>query len=68
MGGSQSQIPGGGSYGYHVLKVLMYKHSCFYCQLVYFTQVIENSPGYEAGLEAYFDFIVSINDIRMVSD
>lgn len=51
MGGSQStEIPGGGSDGYHVLKV------------------IENSPGYFAGLEPYFDYIVSINEIRMDQD
>lgn len=48
MGGGQStEVPGGGSEGYHVLKVL------------------ENSPAHRAGLEAYFDFIVSIDGIRL---
>ncbi|KAK1165682.1 Golgi reassembly-stacking protein 2-like isoform X1 [Acipenser oxyrinchus oxyrinchus] len=49
MGGSQSfEIPGGGSEGYHVLRVQ------------------ENSPGHGAGLEPFFDFIVSINNTRLV--
>ena len=30
-------------------------------------QVLENSPAHRAGLEAYFDFIVSIDGIRLVS-
>lgn len=51
MGGSQSiEIPGGGSEGYHVLRVQ------------------ENSPGHRAGLEPFFDFIVSINDTRLNKD
>lgn len=52
MGGSQSseEIPGGGSEGYHVLKVQ------------------ENSPGHRAGLEAYFDYIVSIEGTRLSTD
>ncbi|XP_068197217.1 Golgi reassembly-stacking protein 2-like [Antennarius striatus] len=51
MGGSQSvEIPGGGSEGYHVLRVQ------------------ENSPGHRAGLEPYFDFIVSINNTRLNKD
>ncbi|KAM9322451.1 Golgi reassembly-stacking protein 2-like [Pholidichthys leucotaenia] len=51
MGGSQSvEIPGGGSEGYHVLRVQ------------------ENSPGHRAGLEPFFDFIVSINNIRLNKD
>ncbi|XP_072297189.1 Golgi reassembly-stacking protein 2-like [Eucyclogobius newberryi] len=51
MGGSQSvEIPGGGSEGYHVLRVQ------------------ENSPGHKAGLEPFFDFIVSINDTRLNKD
>ncbi|KAK7945070.1 hypothetical protein WMY93_000798 [Mugilogobius chulae] len=50
-GGSQSvEIPGGGSEGYHVLRVQ------------------ENSPGHRAGLEPFFDFIVSINDTRLNKD
>ncbi|KAG7258298.1 hypothetical protein CRUP_009601 [Coryphaenoides rupestris] len=49
MGGSQSlEIPGGGSEGYHVLRVQ------------------ENSPGHRAGLEPFFDFIVSISDTRLM--
>uniref|UniRef100_A0A146LRT4 Golgi reassembly-stacking protein 2 n=1 Tax=Lygus hesperus TaxID=30085 RepID=A0A146LRT4_LYGHE len=51
MGGGQSvQIPGGGTEGYHVLKVQ------------------DNSPGQAAGLEAFFDFIVAINDTRLDQD
>ncbi|XP_012994927.2 Golgi reassembly-stacking protein 2 isoform X2 [Esox lucius] len=51
MGGSQSvEIPGGGSEGYHVLRVQ------------------ENSPGHRAGLEPFFDFIVSINNERLNKD
>jgi len=30
-------------------------------------QVQENSPGHSAGLEAFFDFIVSIGNTRLVS-
>ncbi len=29
-------------------------------------QVQENSPGHRAGLEPFFDFIVSINNSRLV--
>ncbi|CAM5147403.1 unnamed protein product [Eretmochelys imbricata] len=51
MGASQSvEIPGGGTEGYHVLRVQ------------------ENSPGHRAGLEPFFDFIVSINDSRLNKD
>ncbi|XP_036110577.1 Golgi reassembly-stacking protein 2 isoform X2 [Molossus molossus] len=51
MGSSQSvDIPGGGTEGYHVLRVQ------------------ENSPGHRAGLEPFFDFIVSINDSRLNKD
>ncbi|XP_043931453.1 Golgi reassembly-stacking protein 2 isoform X2 [Protopterus annectens] len=51
MGGSQSvEIPGGGTEGYHVLRVQ------------------ENSPGHRAGLEPFFDFVVSINDTRLNRD
>lgn len=32
-----------------------------------FLQVQENSPGHRAGLEPFFDFIVSINGSRLVS-
>ncbi|XP_072903380.1 Golgi reassembly-stacking protein 2 isoform X2 [Hemitrygon akajei] len=51
MGGSQSvEIPGGGSEGYHVLRVQ------------------ENSPGHRAGLEPFFDFVVSIGNTRLNQD
>ncbi|KAM3861980.1 Golgi reassembly-stacking protein 2-like [Diretmus argenteus] len=51
MGGSQSvEIPGGGSVGYHVLRVQ------------------DNSPGRCAGLEPFFDFIISICDTRLNKD
>ncbi|XP_068233257.1 Golgi reassembly-stacking protein 2 isoform X5 [Palaemon carinicauda] len=51
MGGSQSvEIPGGGTEGYHVLRVQ------------------ENSPGQFAGLEAFFDFVVSIGNTRLDQD
>ncbi|XP_061649358.1 Golgi reassembly-stacking protein 2-like isoform X1 [Phyllopteryx taeniolatus] len=48
MGGFKGvQVPGGGSEGYHVLKVQ------------------QNSPGYCAGLEPFFDFIIAICDTRL---
>ncbi|XP_061736041.1 Golgi reassembly-stacking protein 2-like isoform X2 [Nerophis ophidion] len=51
MGGSASiQVPGGGTEGYHVLKVQ------------------KNSPAYHAGLEPYFDFILSVGDTRLNKD
>lgn len=50
LGGSSLNIPGGGSEGFHVLRVQ------------------DGSPGHKAGLEPYFDFIVSINDIRLNAD
>ncbi|XP_008548056.1 Golgi reassembly-stacking protein 2 [Microplitis demolitor] len=51
MGSSQSlEVPGGGTEGYHVLRVQA------------------GSPGYKAGLEAFFDFIVSIGNIRLDQD
>ncbi|XP_056631300.1 Golgi reassembly-stacking protein 2 [Diorhabda sublineata] len=51
MGNSESvDIPGGGSEGYHILRVQ------------------ENSPGSKAGLQPFFDFIVSINGIRLDRD
>lgn len=45
-----SQFPGGGTEGYHVLRVQ------------------ENSPGRKAGLEPFFDFIISICDTRLHKD
>uniref|UniRef100_A0A8C4N7D8 Golgi reassembly stacking protein 2 n=1 Tax=Eptatretus burgeri TaxID=7764 RepID=A0A8C4N7D8_EPTBU len=51
MGSSQSvAVPGGGTDGYHVLRVQ------------------ENSPGFKAGLEPFFDFIVSIGNTRLDKD
>ncbi|XP_016660369.1 Golgi reassembly-stacking protein 2 isoform X3 [Acyrthosiphon pisum] len=48
MGSANSTpIPGGGTEGYHVLKVQ------------------DNSPGQAAGLEAFFDFILAINNTRL---
>ncbi|KAJ8974492.1 hypothetical protein NQ317_006540 [Molorchus minor] len=48
MGNSESvDIPGGGTDGYHVLRVQ------------------ENSPGANAGLQPFFDFIVAINGTRL---
>ncbi|CAG9114363.1 unnamed protein product [Plutella xylostella] len=51
MGSSQSsEVPGGGSEGYHVLRVQ------------------DGSPGQKAGLEAFFDFIVAMQDTRLDQD
>ncbi|KAM6129623.1 LOW QUALITY PROTEIN: Golgi reassembly-stacking protein 2 [Pterocles gutturalis] len=51
MGASQSvEIPGGGTEGYHVLRVQ------------------EKLTGHRAGLEPFFDFIVSINGSRLNKD
>ena len=50
LGGSNLKIPGGGSEGFHVLRVQ------------------DGSPGHKAGLEAYFDFIVTINGVRLDTD
>lgn len=51
MGAENSTpIPGGGTEGYHVLKVQ------------------DNSPGQASGLEAFFDFILAINDTRLDKD
>ncbi|KAI5633095.1 GRASP55/65 PDZ-like domain-containing protein [Phthorimaea operculella] len=51
MGSSHStEVPGGGSEGYHVLRVQ------------------DNSPGQKAHLEAFFDFIVAIEDVRLDQD
>ncbi|XP_025194849.1 Golgi reassembly-stacking protein 2 [Melanaphis sacchari] len=51
MGSANSTpIPGGGTEGYHVLKVQ------------------DNSPGQIAGLEAFFDFILAINNTRLDKD
>uniref|UniRef100_A0AAG5DHT7 PDZ GRASP-type domain-containing protein n=1 Tax=Anopheles atroparvus TaxID=41427 RepID=A0AAG5DHT7_ANOAO len=51
MGLSHSiSVPGGGTEGYHVLRVQ------------------DNSPGKTAGLEAFFDFILAIENTRLDQD
>lgn len=51
MGSGQSvSVPGGGTEGYHVLRVQ------------------DNSPGQRAGLEAFFDFVVAIENTRLDQD
>ncbi|CAF0827525.1 unnamed protein product [Didymodactylos carnosus] len=50
LGSSSIKIPGGGTEGFHVLRVQ------------------DGSPGHKAGLEAYFDFIVTINGLRLDQD
>lgn len=51
MGSSHStEVPGGGSEGYHILRVQ------------------DGSPGKMAGLEAFFDFVVAIENIRLDQD
>lgn len=51
MGSSHSvEIPGGGTEGYHVLKVQ------------------DGSPSKKAGFEAFFDYIVSVGNIRLDHD
>ncbi|KER29608.1 hypothetical protein T265_03809 [Opisthorchis viverrini] len=62
MGGSASSpIPGGGTCGYHVLRV----RSIDFNTVV---KVQEGSPGHKAGLEAFFDFIISIENTRLEED
>ena len=34
--------------------------------MLLFLQVLDNSPAQRAGLETYFDFVVSINGVRLV--
>jgi len=48
--GSSTDVPGGGTEGYHVLRVQ------------------EGSPGYKAGLEPFFDFLVSVENQRLDQD
>ncbi|XP_060008649.1 Golgi reassembly-stacking protein 2 isoform X3 [Lagenorhynchus albirostris] len=65
MGSSQSvEIPGGGTEGYHVLR-----QRTEICLLPSPSSIVqENSPGHRAGLEPFFDFIVSINGSRLNKD
>lgn len=66
MGNSESvQIPGGGTEGYHVLRVGACPVGRVQDRKVDL-QVQDNSPGQAAGLEAFFDFIVAIGNNRLV--
>lgn len=71
MGSATSvEIPGGGTEGYHILRVSNLqitlpnspKHS------IPSEQVQDNSPASKAGLQSFFDFIVAINGIRLDRD
>lgn len=77
MGSSQStEIPGGGTEGYHVLRVRRVPRIfpqidfCPHHHLFCFSwlQVQNNSPGSKAGLEAFFDFVVAIGNTRLDQD
>ncbi|KHJ94543.1 hypothetical protein OESDEN_05523, partial [Oesophagostomum dentatum] len=80
MGNSDSvPIPGGGTEGYHVLRREESFGSCFYLHCFYNAsnlaafiiqtfKVQDNSPGQAAGLEPFFDFIVSIGNTRLDKD
>lgn len=77
MGSSHStEIPGGGTEGYHVLRVsrlfliLVQIEFCPHHHLFSFCciKVQSNSPGSRAGLEAFFDFIVAIGNTRLDQD
>lgn len=74
MGSSQSvEIPGGGTEGYHVLRVIdeiseLIEKLCFWHIIIYFLKVQEGSPGQKAGLEAFFDFVVAIGSTRLDQD
>ncbi len=64
-------IPGGGTEGYHVLKVKrLFKIKINYLNkfIIISFQVQDSSPGSRAGLEAFFDFIVAINGSRLDQD
>jgi hypothetical protein len=72
MGASQSADKE--QYGFHVLKVayIIIKYDiCFCFNQLYVcccVQVKENSPAFHAGIEEFFDYIVSINDQPFVSE
>lgn len=78
MGSSQSiEIPGGGTEGYHVLRVrkislicasLMFSDTSSIFFFLICIKVQEDSPGHKAGLEAFFDFIVAIGNTRLDQD
>lgn len=64
--GSSVEIPGGGTDGFHVLRVRKINEiRKSITVLLNFSQVQEDSPGQKAGLEAFFDFIIAISDIRL---
>ena len=67
MGNSNSlpDIPGGGTDGYHVLRVQVH---CWLMNLTITLKFKENSPGSKAGLEPFFDFIVMIGNTRLDRD
>ncbi len=72
MGGGQSvEVPGGGKEGYHVLKVCslpkLALNFTFSAPCFKLLKVLDNSPGYHSGLQAFFDYIVSIDGVRLVS-
>lgn len=70
MGSGHSvNVPGGGTEGYHVLRVinLTLEQMDLVMTDQYDFQVQDNSPGQKAGLEAFFDFIISIGNTRLVS-
>lgn len=69
MGAVESvPIPGGGSEGYHVLRVpkFTYPFVLMHYPFVLMVQVQESSPGQTASLEPFFDFIVAIGNTRLV--
>lgn len=72
MGNSNSvDIPGGGTEGYHVLRVSCARkkiHTGITKIHVKNKQVQENSPASKAGLQAFFDFIVAVNGVRLDRD
>ena len=67
MGNSNSlpDIPGGGTDGYHVLRVQV---NVVLLILSINLKNKENSPGSKAGLEPFFDFIVMIGNTRLDRD
>lgn len=62
---------------WHVYPYLMWRNGCFVWEWrgsVWYVLVLtcthkvqEDSPGGLAGLEAYFDYIISVSDVRLVS-
>lgn len=54
----------------HFARLLKKKFVCFILDLIFFffEKVQDNSPGQLAGLEAFFDFIIAIENIRLDQD